>query len=146
MRKSTVSILSILCLFAGLALSAGTAVAQNPNLRPIVTLTPASLFFSVRAGQSATATAMLNNHSGVTLNVSKIEIKETCATTADCGTQFHIVSHGCGSALKNGDSCAINVEFAPAAVVETAHASLKVTFSDVSVAQTKRVALIGESR
>jgi hypothetical protein len=146
MRKSAVSVLSILCLFAGLAVSAGTAVAQNPNLHPIVTLTPESLFFSVRAGQSATAPVVLSNHSGVTLNISKIEIDETCSTTSNCGTQFHVVSHGCGAALRNGSSCTINVEFTPAADVETAQAGLKVTFSGVSVTQTKRVALTGESR
>jgi hypothetical protein len=36
---------------------------------------------------------------------------------SNCGTQFHVVSHGCGATLKNGGNCTINVEFVPAADV-----------------------------
>jgi hypothetical protein len=146
MRKVTVSVLSMLCLFAGLAIGAGTAVAQNPTPRPNVSLTPESLFFSVSAGHSATAPTVLSNDSGAALNITKIEIDGVCSTPSNCGTQFHVVSHGCGATLKNGGNCTINVEFVPAADVETAHATLKVTFNGASIAQTRKVALTGVSR
>jgi hypothetical protein len=146
MRKFTVSVLFMLCLFAGLAVSAGTAVAQSPNLRPNVSLTPESLFFNVKPGHSATAPTVLSNHSGLTLNITKIEIDGTCSSLSNCGAQFHVVSHGCGSSLKNGSSCTINVEFDPTGEVETAHATLKVTFEDESLQHTEKVALTGISR
>jgi hypothetical protein len=146
MRKLTVSIFSMLCLFAGLAVSAGTVVAQSPTPNQNVTLSPESLFFSVRAGGSATAPTVLKNHSGAALNITKIEIDPVCATPSDCGTQFHVVSHGCGATLRNGGSCTINVEFAPDALVDTAHATLKVTFNGSSLGETRRVALAGVSR
>jgi hypothetical protein len=146
MRKSTVSLLSVLCLFAGLAVSAGTAVAQSPNLNQSVTLSPENLSFSVSAGHSATAPVVLSNQSGAILNVGKIEIAETCSNVSNCPTQFHVVSNGCGGILRNGMSCAINVEFVPAADVETARATLKVTFADAGITQTRRTALTGASR
>ena len=146
MRKFTVSVLSMLCLFAGLAVSAGTAAAQSPNLHPSVSLSPASLFFSVKPGQSATAPAVLSNHSGLTVNIAKIEIDGTCSSLSNCGAQFHVVSHGCGSSLKDGNSCTINVEFDPTGEVETTHATLKVTFEDESLQHTEKVALTGVSR
>jgi hypothetical protein len=146
MRKFTVSVLSMLCLFAGLAISAGTAVAQSPNLRPNVSLSPESLFFNVSPGHSATAPAVLSNNSGLTLNISKIEIASTCSSPSNCGAQFHVVSHGCGSSLKNGARCTINVEFDPTSELETAHATLNVTFEDESLQRTEKVALTGVSR
>jgi hypothetical protein len=146
MRKSTVSLLSVLFLFAGLAVSAGTAVAQSPDLNQNVTLSPEILSFSVRAGQSATAPVVLSNQSGANLDVTKIDIAEACSNASNCGTQFHVVSHGCGGVLKNGMSCTINVEFVPADKIETARATLKVTFAGASIAQTKRSTLTGTSR
>jgi hypothetical protein len=145
MRKLTVSVLSMLCLFAGLAVSAGTAFAQSPTPNN-VTLTPKSLFFSVSPGKSATAPTVLRNHSGAALTVTKIEIDDVCATPSNCGKPFHVVSHSCGAALRDGGSCTINVEFAPDALVETGHATLKVTFNDSSLGQTRRVDLTGVSR
>ena len=148
MRKSTVSLLSVLCLFGGLAVSAGTAVAQSANLNQSITLSPENLSFSVSAGHSATAPVVLSNQSGAIVNVSKIEIAEVCSNAAasNCGTLFHVVSNGCGGILRNGMSCAINVEFVPAADVETAHATLKVTFADSSITQNRRSVLTGTSR
>jgi hypothetical protein len=145
MRKFTVGVLSMFCLFAGLAVSAGTAAAQSATPQK-VTLTPSSLFFSVRPGGSATAPTVLNNQSGADLSVTKIEITGVCSSPSNCGTQFHVVSHGCGAVLKNGDNCQISVEFAPAALIETAHATLKVTFNGASLGETRRVALTGVSR
>jgi len=146
MRRYAVGVVSMFCLFAGLAVSAGSAVAQSPNLRPNVSLTPESLFFSVSPGKSASAPVVLSNNSGVALNVNKIEIASECSSLSNCGVQFHVVSHGCGATLKNGKSCTINVEFDPIAEVETAHATLKVTFDGVSIAQTEKVVLTGVSR
>lgn len=146
MRKSIISVLSMLCLFAGLAVNAGRAFAQSPTPHD-VTLTPEKLFFSVSAGKSATAAAVLRNHSGAALQITKIDIIGVCATSAtDCPTQFHVVSHGCGATLKNGGSCIINVEFAPEAVVETAHGALTVDFDNSSLGQIRTVALTGVSR
>ena len=143
MRRFSVSVLSVLCVFAGLA---GSALAQNPNLRPDVTLSPASLSFDVAPGHSATAAAVLSNHSGLTVNVSKIKIDSTCSSLSNCGAQFRVVSHGCGASLKDGDSCTINVEFDPTSAVETAHATLKVTVEDANLQHTEKVALTGVSR
>jgi hypothetical protein len=145
MRKSILSVLSMLCLFAGLAVSAGTAFAQSSSPND-VTLTPEKLFFSVAAGKSATAPAVLKNHSGAALQITKIDIVGVCANPSNCTTQFHVVSHGCGATLKNGGSCTINVEFAPEAVVETAHAVLRVGFNTSSLGQIRTVALTGVSR
>ena len=145
MRKITVGVVSILCLCLGLAATAVPVAAQSPSLRPGVSLTPATLFFSVSAGKTATAPVVLSNQSGIALNVSKIEINNVCSST-NCGeAQFHVVSHGCGATLKSGQSCSINVEFAPAALLETVHARLKVVFDGVSVSETRTAALTGES-
>jgi hypothetical protein len=144
MRKLTVSVLFMLCLLAGLAVSAGTASAQSLNHK--VTLTPESLFFSVSAGKSATAASVLRNNSGAALQITRIGIAGICANPSNCPTQFHVVSHGCGATLKNGGSCTINVEFAPDALIETAHATLKVTFNNSSLGQNRSVALTGVSR
>jgi hypothetical protein len=141
-----VSVVSMLCLFAGLAVVAGPAVAQSPNLHGNVTLTPVSLFFSVKPGGSTNAVATLSNQSGLPINVSKIEIDSTCPGLQNCGVQFHVASHGCGGSLQNGMSCAINIEFAPLSEVETVRGTLKVTFDGVSAAQTLKVGLTGEVR
>ena len=148
MRKSTVSLLSVLCLFAGLAVSASTAVAQSSDLNQGVTLSPENLSFSVSAGHSATAPVVLSNQSGAIVNVSKIDIAETCSNAAasNCGTQFHVLSNGCGGILRNGMSCAINVEFVPAADVETARATLKVSFTGAAIIEIRRSVLTGTSR
>jgi hypothetical protein len=145
MRKFAIGVLSMFCLFAGLAVSAGSAAAQNRTPQQ-VTLTPATLSFDVRPGGSATAPTLLTNHSGATLRVTGIEINALCSSPSDCSSQFHVVSHGCGATLKNGENCQINVEFVPAAEIETSRATLKVTFDDSSLGQTRRVALTGVSR
>jgi hypothetical protein len=148
MRRFTVIVLSMFCLFAGLTLSAGTAVAQSPNRQQKVTLTPETLFFGVTPGRSAIASAVLSNHSGAALNVSRIEIDGKCFSTPNCRAQFHVVSHGCGATLKNGGNCTINVEFLPPVTVETevARANLKVTFNAASLDQSRKVALTGVSQ
>ncbi|HWY59909.1 MAG TPA: hypothetical protein VNZ03_35935 [Terriglobales bacterium] len=145
MRKLAVSVLSMFCLFTGLAISAGTALAQSPTPNK-VTLTPKNLSFSVSAGKSATAETVLRNQSGALLQITKIEIVGICANPSNCAVPFHVVSHSCGATLKNGESCKLNVEFAPDAIVETAHASLRVAFDTAILGQSRSVVLTGVSR
>ena len=131
--RITASVLSTICLFAGLA-------TVNASAQSIVSLKPTAMTFHVFPGRSATEKATLSNGStGLAATINGIEIGTQC-----CGTgKFNVVSHTCGATLEPGQSCTITVEFTAGRGGEETKSALEVKFHIDGVAQTDTVALTG---
>jgi hypothetical protein len=100
-------------------------------LAAIVSLTPANLQFSGVAvgGSSAAQTVTLSNQGNASLNISNVEISGDFSQT-----------NNCPGVLSAGDSCTVNVKFAPTA---SGNLSGSLTVTDNGSGSSQSVALAG---
>jgi F5/8 type C domain/Abnormal spindle-like microcephaly-assoc'd, ASPM-SPD-2-Hydin len=111
-------------------------IASSPTVTlPTVTLSPASVDFSIQGvgTSSSTQQVMLTNTSQVSLNMSSIAMSGTNASD-------FAQTNTCGSSVAPGASCTLNITFTPGA---TGARSANMTITDNAANSPQTVALTG---
>jgi len=135
LRSTTITVLAITVLLAGLSLACGGGGAAGQTTQaaesPTLTLSSSSLTFGNEDVQSSSGaqTVTLTNSGTTSAAISEVTVSGSFTQT-----------NNCGSSLAAGSSCTINIVFAP---VEAGSASGTLTIADNAINSPQSVTLRG---